>query len=291
MSSTYENRVCRRAFTLVELLVVMTIISILMGLIMAAVTNARTAAQRAQCISNQKNISNAIMMYTTTKIYLPFSERIKGKNKTRYSWRAAILEQMSHKNLADAYDQGTLGGDVMVSEFRCPAGDGTQFTSNYFANCGREDVASKILAPSPDLKDSGSGLFFRKRDDDKGDYKSTLSSITDGMANTILISEGLGVIPQGAGDCAFENWWKVGSAGNFKSYGLAWQNSLPDKNISVAHKRLFPSSRHPNTSIAAFADGSVRPLNRSLKYKTYQCLMAPSDANCSLKWENDPSYE
>lgn len=284
MFSIHGNPARRRAFTLVELLVVMTIISILMGLIMAAVTNARTAAQRAQCISNQKNINNAIMLYTSTKVYLPFSERTKGSN--RYSWRAAILEQMSHKNLADAYDAGTLTGDIMVSEFRCPAGDGTQFTSNYFANCGRNDVAKEQLPLSPDLKKSGTGLFFRQ-----SNYKSSLSSITDGLSNTILISEGLGSIPQGGGDCAFENWWKVSDGANFKSYGLAWQTAIPDKNINVAKERLFPSSRHPNTNIAAFADGSVRPLNRSIKYLTYQCLMAASDANSGLKWENDPAYE
>ena len=48
VSSTY----CRRAVTLVELLIVVAIIGVLMGLLLPAVQAAREAARRTQCASN-----------------------------------------------------------------------------------------------------------------------------------------------------------------------------------------------------------------------------------------------
>ncbi len=54
----------RTAFTLVELLVVMAIISLLAAMLLPALSNARLTAQQASCMNNQKQIGAAIMLYT-----------------------------------------------------------------------------------------------------------------------------------------------------------------------------------------------------------------------------------
>ncbi|MEE2934528.1 MAG: DUF1559 domain-containing protein [Planctomycetota bacterium] len=58
-------------FTLVELLVVITIIGILMGLLIPAVNSAREVARRNQCATNIKNLGLAAVQHEVTKGELP----------------------------------------------------------------------------------------------------------------------------------------------------------------------------------------------------------------------------
>ena len=61
----------RTGFTLVELLVVISIIAVLAGLLLPAIQAAREAARRTECINNQKQVGFSVLMHNDTKGHIP----------------------------------------------------------------------------------------------------------------------------------------------------------------------------------------------------------------------------
>ena len=76
----------RRAFSLIELMVVIGIIAVLIGLLLPAMQMARQQATKLQCMSNLRTIGQGLIMYANTYKHLPLRLGVVNAPDTGDSW-------------------------------------------------------------------------------------------------------------------------------------------------------------------------------------------------------------
>jgi prepilin-type N-terminal cleavage/methylation domain-containing protein len=121
----------RRAFTLIELMVVISIIAILAALLFPVFARAKESAKKTACISNLRQIGDAIVMYETDYDDI-FPHAVDPSDKwTPEIWSAFpdFQAQIPHMPLmSEALDPYIKSKEI----FRCPADAGTHVLDNHF---------------------------------------------------------------------------------------------------------------------------------------------------------------
>ncbi len=99
----------RRGFTLVELLVVISIIAIIAGLVVPVLLRGRNEAVKIECTNNLKNIYAGALTYSNKKHAFPLASG--GSSAPR-----------AHESL-NMLLKSNAGRDLAAKLFTCPAGD------------------------------------------------------------------------------------------------------------------------------------------------------------------------
>jgi prepilin-type N-terminal cleavage/methylation domain-containing protein/prepilin-type processing-associated H-X9-DG protein len=271
----------RGGFTLIELLVVTAIATVLIGILLSAVSSACEAAKRLQCACNLRQLGLAIHDYHDVHRALPPSRL---GNLGAVSWGVLLLPYLEEEafylkwDLHQPYYLHPASVTLKpVTVYQCPSlayypqppsqttgGQGLArpnpagATSGY-AVCSSDDARTYRLGVADgaiilaDFQTDSSGwlVWWRSR--------TTLLSITDGLSNTFFMGDkhvpyGLST-KLGYGDSSVYN----GDRANAISR-VAGPNNLIAQVPTEPFNDNF-GSRHPGVCNFLFGDGSVRPLS------------------------------
>ncbi len=273
----------RNAFTLVELLVVITIIGILIALLLPAVQSAREAARRTECSNNLHQIGVSIQHYHDVRGVMPpgWTGRQGSLHDVHagpgWGWASFVLPYMEQTSLAFSIDYDAQITDAVnafprefqIPGFTCPTEqihqadfmlddeDGNPLVrlavANYVGNFGTleleevEELASGVQARSD-------GVFFHNS-------AVPFGEILDGLSHTIFVGERsslhgfstwVGAVPEGE-----ETFARI----------LAITDHQP--NHPTAHFDDF-GSFHPQGANFVLGDASVRLINEHINLDVYR---------------------
>ncbi len=290
----------RRAFTLIELLVVIAIIGVLVGLLVPAVQSARSAARRAQCQNNLKQIGIALSSYLGQRNVLPMSAVAGTGHGNNQSCFLLIMPELDQRPLYAAYNflvenydpaNSTVSGTV-ISTFLCPEtplstdnmlsaqiqqfGGTTYPAGSSFAKCnyaanwgGSQNPLGSDYTTTESLKNAGAYLGVMMTVKAVTPAGSTTcirpQDIRDGMANTIMV-----------GEKRDSQGWNVGGyAGS--QFDVGPSPYFPSNYVNVAptdtfSPMVFPGSFHTSLTYFLFCDGSVHPLRSTIDKATWYAL-------------------
>jgi len=294
-----------RGFTLVELLVVITIIGILIALLLPAVQGARESARRAQCANNLKQIALAILNFHSAQERFPDG----GKNmcnppyhpnldhtqcgtgpnndwgccspydRSEWSWPYYILPYLEQQVLYDQTSNSVIYR-TPLPVWHCP----TRRRAVLYNNYAKIDYAGNAGSRGGDGAD---GIIIRK---DVGlavqglPTVIKLDHVRDGASNTLLVAEKQ-LNPDRFGQTYDDNEPYVAPGWDSEMFRLGTTTYVPK------HDSQHPSytasdpyvgsnyfgSAHVGMMNAALCDGSVRAISYSINPEMFRRLCVRND--------------
>jgi prepilin-type N-terminal cleavage/methylation domain-containing protein len=308
-TSNIQNPKSPRGFTLVELLVVITIIGILISLLLPAVQAAREAARRAQCLNNLDQIGVAMHMHLEQKGVFPPgfvwrcngaqvapAGKLNGESATWITFLMPYLEQSglygeidwSHSFAYGAGDPNVKITRVSLPTLNCPSNPPAPelwYDAWARGTYGANDGLGPMTEWNSGVGTRMAGVFY---------WNSSMSpsDIKDGLSNTAFVAElcavpgspvvdNRGVMHFGEGPLYHHNYTpnsampdeiRMGSCEN-----VSWA-PCDDSLFGASNGRkvtMTARSCHPGGVNTCLGDGHSQFVADSIALKVWQALSTP----------------
>jgi len=238
----------RSGFTMVELLVVLSIMGVLISLLLVGVNGAREAARRMQCSNHMRQQVLGLHNFHSRHDRFPLGNNTH--SNTYRSWQVAILPELEQTAIAELFDDdqtwdGTtneLISRTVVPTFRCPSS-----VYDFEGDTDYAGIIGSALAGAAAIHgfDLNNGVLIESTN--RRSYPVSITEIFDGSSQTICIAEVVDRTPEQHG-----LWADGRSCISHDNGGI---------NIDNADE-IF--SLHPGGAHVGLADGAIRFVTQSI---------------------------
>ena len=282
----------RSAFTLVELLVCISIIGILLGLTFPAAQAVRQAARRASCLSNLRQVMIAALSYESKNQAFP-----PGDNGDGMGFLGPLLPLMEEEALWDKLrlkpqpgqtyqDHWKQASEAELPFLLCPAAKpeekiasltgSSQYTTHYYGLCGPTGSATdfessktyeyRVIASNVYGDIGLQGLFSPIK---SGRFRpKQLRDVVDGVSNTFAIGEISVFNTSEDFPTPQRSAWAMGAKYNSSKQVnqiftvKSTAQSIDSVGINLNHVPF--ASNHPGGTHFALVDGSVQFIDKNI---------------------------